>query len=502
MTTIAAVDIGSNGIRLAIGRLLDDQIPHIVETRREAIRLGQDVFSGGGIEEETIERAQQAFDNFKSLIDTYEAHPVRAIGTSALREATNQDLFIDRIFQNSGIKIEVVSAEEEARLVNLAISQVLDLRGKRAMLIDIGGGSVEIVLSQDAQIERTESLKLGTVRLLELLKNQDGSVELFSQLTTDYVQRTEKWFGNLVANQKLDLCIGVGGNVEELGKLRCSQLNKDSNGELFEDELTALLRILETMTYEERIEKLAMRPDRADVIIPAAIVLKSLMSQASINRLVIPKVGVRDGVLLDIADNVNQKGTQSQRDGILNAALHVGRRYQFDEAHGRAVAKFAVSLFDQMLDLHRLDEESRTILEVASLLHDIGRYIRNSGHHKHTQYLLRETPIMGLNESQLARVATIARYHRKAKPSLRHEPYKALQRSSRIEVSKLAAILRIATALDIEQNGKVSQIEVEQDGSNLRLQIAGEGDLLLERWAVMKRRSLFEEVFDVKVSIG
>ena len=502
MTTIAAVDVGSNGMRLAIGRLLDEQIPHIVKTHREAIRLGKDVFSSGNITEETIDQSLQAFGNFRKHLDEYEVQHIRAIGTSALREAENQDLFIDRIYQNSGIEIETVSAEEEARLVHLAVTQSYDMRDKRAMLIDIGGGSVEIVLSQNGNIESTDSLKIGTVRLLELLRNQGSSDEIFGKLTKDYVHRTEKWFGNVVAGQTFQMCIGVGGNVEALGKLRKEKLHKETNGEIHQAELSQILEMLEAMSYEDRIDKFRLRPDRADVIIPASIVLTSLMRQGKIERLLIPKVGVKDGILLDIADTINLKGTRIQRDAVIYSALQVGRRYRFDEDHGRSVAKLALDIFDQTQDLHNLDQESRLLLEVAALLHDVGRYIRNSGHHKHTYYLLRETPIVGLDSAQMARAANIARYHRKAKPTPRHEPYEALPRYNRIEVSKLAAILRIAAALDLEQNGRVTEVRFQHNDSNVELKIIGKGSLLLEKWAVLKRCSLFEEVFGVNFSIA
>jgi len=501
MTTIAAVDVGSNGIRLAIGRLLDGQIPYVIHTSREAVRLGKDVFTEGKIGKPNTDRSIAAFQSFRREIELASVRRIRAIATSALREARNQDVFIDRIYQASGIEIEIISAEEEARLVHLAISQSVDLRGKRALAIDIGGGSVEFVLSDDGRIINTDSLKIGTVRLLELLRGQNDNEKLFSQLTREYVHRTERWLDELFGIDKIDLMMGIGGNVESLGQLRRTLLGKSTKSLLTINELSEILKRLGDLTYEERIDQLTLRPDRADVIIPASIVIESVMGRAGVDRLIIPNVGIKDGVLLDIADEMHHTPRHPNHDDLIHAAIQIGRKYHFDEAHGRRVAEYALQIFDQTEALHKLTERARTMLEVASLLHDIGLYIRNRRHHKHTYYLLSETPIIGLTSDEMELVAQIARYHRKAKPTTKHETFASLSHNERVIVSKLSAILRVAAALDIEQNGCISSVSINMDGPDLWMNIHGEGDLLLERWAVMKRCSYFEEVFGVQLNI-
>jgi exopolyphosphatase/guanosine-5'-triphosphate,3'-diphosphate pyrophosphatase len=190
------------------------------------------------------------------------------------------------------------------------------------------------------------------------------------------------------------------------------------------------------------------------------------------------------------------------RDQVLTSALQVGRKYAFDEPHAMAVARFALRLFDDTPRLHHLDEESRLLLEVAAMLHDIGHFVSATEHHKHTYYLLNATPLIGLTKPQRAVVANVARYHRKSAPSLQHEPFKILPAKDRVTVSKLSAILRLADALDNEHAGKVTDIAVEYNRPRFVLKLQGQGDLLLEQWALIKRIPLFEEVYGVKVTIA
>jgi exopolyphosphatase / guanosine-5'-triphosphate,3'-diphosphate pyrophosphatase len=259
---------------------------------------------------------------------------------------------------------------------------------------------------------------------------------------------------------------------------------------------------LQGMSFVERLQELRLRPDRADVIVPASIVLQTIVRQAGVDQVLVPNVGLKDGLLLDIVQDLYDKKHRLHRDQVLASALQVGRKYAFDEPHATAVARFAAQLFDETQRLHHLDDESRLLLEVAALLHDIGHFVSATEHHKHTFYLLTATPLIGLSKLQRAVVANVARYHRKSAPSLQHEPFKVLPAKDRVVVSKLAALLRIADALDNEHAGKVSGISVEYDRPRLVLKLHGQDDLLLEKWALVKRTPLLEEVFGVKVAIA
>jgi exopolyphosphatase/guanosine-5'-triphosphate,3'-diphosphate pyrophosphatase len=501
MPTLAAIDIGSNAIRLLIARVNGDRAIHVVDDIREPVRLGQDVFVTGTIAEETIEKAAEAFTRFKSLIETHGATWKRGVATSATREALNRELFLDRIEQAGGVEIGVISGEEEARLIHLAVSSKINLKNKRAMLIDIGGGSVEVTLVADGHILSTESYRMGTVRLLQVLGEKKRGEKQFTQLVREYVDATQRRLKKELGKDTIDLCVGTGGNVEALGDLRRDLFGKDRTTLIAADELDALVRKLQSMTYEERIQQLRLRPDRADVIVPAAIVLQKVVKLAGMNEVQIPRVGVKEGLLIDMMQELYGEKKISSREQVLTSALQIGRKYLFDEQHGRAVARYAAQLFDQTRALHNLPIEYRTLLEVAALVHDIGSFINMTGHHKHTYYLLTATPIIGLSKEQNALVANIARYHRKSLPKISHEGYAALSSKDRVIVSKLAALLRLADAMDNEHAARVESFAVEYRKPKFILTLKGEGDLLLEKWALMNKSAMFEQVFNVKLAL-
>jgi exopolyphosphatase / guanosine-5'-triphosphate,3'-diphosphate pyrophosphatase len=502
MPTIAAIDVGTNAMRLAIGSIDEDHRIELLENIREPVRLGKDVFAGGTISEETTERAIEAFQKFRRLINHYSVEHLKAVATSATREALNSDIFIDRIAQASGIEIVAIGGDEEARLIHLAVADRVNLRNKRAILIDIGGGSIEVTLVADGSIEATVSFNMGTVRLLQKLEQERVGEAHFNQLVHEYADATRKWVESRIAHQKLDLSVATGGNAEALGDLRKRLFDKDSQGLITRPELDALVDRLQGMSFAERIQDLRLRPDRADVIVPASIVLQTIVRQAGVDQILVPSVGLKDGLLLDIVQDLYDQTARLHRDQVLTSTRQVGRKYAFDEPHAMAVARFAVQLFDETQRLHHLDDESRLLLEVAAMLHDIGHFISATEHHKHTFYLLNATPLIGLTKAQRAIVANVARYHRKSAPSLQHEPFKVLPAKDRVVVSKLSALLRLADALDNEHAGKVRDIAVVYNRPQLVLKLQGQGDLLLEKWALAKRTPLFEEVLGVKVAIA
>jgi exopolyphosphatase/guanosine-5'-triphosphate,3'-diphosphate pyrophosphatase len=500
VTALAAIDIGTNAIRLVISDVDAKLSTRTIQSFREPVRLGQEVFTEGRISEQTITRAVEAFSRFRARIDENAVSHVKAVATSAVREAQNSEIFLDRVLQSSRIEIEVISAQEEARLIHLAVARTVDFKNRVAMLVDIGGGSVEITIATDKRILLAESYKMGSVRLLEILDEHTLGEARFNRMVVEYVDATYRRMRKAIGKQKIELCVGTGGSSECMGELRQLLYDKNSSQKITADELSRLVTHLESMTTEERVERLQLRPDRADVIVPAAIVLNAMVERTKVSEVVIPGVGLKDGVLLDLAKDVFS-GPLLPEDQIIDSAMQLGRKFNFDEEHATVVARFAIAIYDATASLHNLGGQTRLLLEVASLLHDIGYFLNLSGHHKHTYYLLTASPILGLSTAQMAVVANTARYHRKSFPKPQHEPYRTLPSKDRITVSKLAGILRLADAIDYEHGGKVSDIDVDLSKNTLTLRLRGEGDLMLEKWALTKKASLFESVLPAKVSV-
>jgi exopolyphosphatase/guanosine-5'-triphosphate,3'-diphosphate pyrophosphatase len=439
-----------------------------------------------------------AFLRFHKIADQFEVKQIRAVATSAMREAENSDILVDRIVQHTGIQVEIISGEEEARLVHIAVGKAIDLQHKKAVLIDIGGGSIEVVISQGNKIITTESYDMGTVRLL---RNLDDSVQrsfrvLLREYTESVRQRVKREFGKL----KLDLCIGTGGNPEELGDLRKKLFERDSNYLITVNELEMLEEKLSKMTVDQRIKKFNLRPDRADVILPATMVLQMIAREVHIKEIQIPRVGLKDGVLWDMMPLTLGSHLPS-RQQAWTSATRLGQKYQFDGDHAVRVAKTAQSLFDQTLALHNLDESERLLLEVASILHDIGHFIGTLNHDQHGYYILKNSPLIGLDERQNDIVANLIRYHRKTAPTNQDDQFKALAQKDRLIVTKLCALLRLADATQVSHTSRIHDIMLKKAKGSWKLKMAGEGNLLLERWALEKRKALFEEVFGTQLEI-
>lgn len=502
MGLLAAIDVGSNAIRMVLGSADSKGALSSCEDMREPVRLGADVFNNGLISEVTMRKAEAAFVRFRAALDQHPIQRVRAVGTSALREARNRDEFIRRMEAASGIRVQLISGEEEARLVHKAVASKIELKRKLALLVDVGGGSIEVTLVRDNDIIVSDSVKMGTVRLLHLLDERKRGHKIFYRLLRAYADKLRRQLRKELRNRRIDIVVGTGGNLEAFGDLRQQLLKKAEGDKITAKELGQIVAKLRSLSYAERINKLHLKPDRADVIVPAAILMEELLAQTEANELLIPRVGLKDGVLLDMIAEGKKLAPEAHKRQVLAFARELGRKFNFDEQHGIQVSQFAVQLFEELASVHKLDKRYSLVLEVAALLHDIGQCININGHHKHSYYILRATPFVGLTLEEKMLVAVTARYHRKAHPKLEHQEFAMLPASDRIVVSKLAALLRIADALDCEHLSRVSALRITRRKSAVTLSTRGKGDLLLERWAVEQKAGLFQEIFGLTVSVA
>lgn len=501
MLTIAAIDAGSNAMRIVIGQVDESWRVRALENVRLPVRLGQDVFSQGYLEGKTIQQAEEAFLKFRNMAENYNVTKLRAVATSAAREASNRDVLVDRIARSSGIQLELIDGDAEARLIHRAVTHALNLKDKRTLLIDIGGGSIEVTTSTGENIISTESYGLGTVRLLEKLNLNGGDPKNFGKLVREYAEAARHRIEQDLSGEKIRVCVGTGGNVEEIGKLRQKLFKEHSDRVVTLDELGELIKRLSNLTYEERMQKWKLRPDRADVILPASIVLHMIAQEARVKQILIPNVGLKDGILLEIADELSHRPQPHRRDQAWESALHMGRKYKFDENHGRLTARLAARLFEQSRSLHHLDDEYLLPLEIAALLHDIGHFINAVDHEKHGCYLLTTNHLIGLSDREQNIAANLVRYHRKETPFADGNS-KSLSQQDRSTVNKLTAILRLADSIDVSHDDLVNDVKLVETESGWHIQISSRADTMLANWAVEKRKDLFEEVFGVKLYIN
>ena len=304
MTTLAAIDAGSNAMRLVIGRAGRNGGVEVVKNSREAVRLGKDVFAGGRMSGKIIKAATKAFGRFRDTIDEWGVEHTVAVGTSALREAENSADLIDRIHTKTGIEVNVIGGLEEARLVHLAVSRKIDVSEGEAVLVDIGGGSVEVTLTSGGVLIESRTLKVGTVRMLQVLNDpQQGFPDFMAQIE-QIKSETRDWTTSVLSHHLVGKLVGTGGNVESIGDLTGKRAGRKATSFASSGDLQRIQTQLESLSYEGRQRELRLRPDRADVIYPAVIVVQALMNTVWASDLAIPRVGLKDGVLLELAGNL------------------------------------------------------------------------------------------------------------------------------------------------------------------------------------------------------
>ncbi|MEK8022396.1 MAG: hypothetical protein AAB229_01175 [Candidatus Hydrogenedentota bacterium] len=298
MSIVAAIDVGSNAMRMAIARISGSGRFDIMATSREAVRLGEDVFSSGVIADETIRRAAEGFVRFRDLMDQNKACHVRAVATSASREAKNRDILVEAIRGSSGIELSVISAEEEARLIHDVVASRIELGPGPALLVELGGGSVEATISVGGSLIETACFMLGAVRLKRNMKTE--SDESIRKLIAPHIDEMRRWMGRVLGDRPVGICVGTGGNVECLDDLRKSWFDLSGSGITLE-QMRDMSRRLQAMGSDERIRNLGLRPDRADVIVPAVLVFAEIMAIAGVPNIKVPCVGLKEGLLHDFS---------------------------------------------------------------------------------------------------------------------------------------------------------------------------------------------------------
>jgi exopolyphosphatase / guanosine-5'-triphosphate,3'-diphosphate pyrophosphatase len=496
---VAVLDMGASAIRLVISEFGADRTIRTIDEASRGVLLGRDTFSTGAIRSRTIDNALVALMGFRQILDRYQVSRVRAVATSAVREARNVDLFLDRIQRRTGIAFEVIDEAEESRLTFLAVRQALRkrpaLRGAWTLLTEVGGGSTSLTLLHQGQPNRSAVYALGAVRLRQQLNLQElthdvqlallkrSIANMITEITPDFPLR------------RVSYMVAIGGDVRFAASQVLEGSADEGAREIPRQAFLAFCDMVEQLDDEQLVDRFRLPPVEAETLVPALLVYRSLLSQTTARKLVVVDGSLRTGVLLDWMDPAGPAAGADFEAQVLASAEALGHKHRFDHDHGRHVAVLAMQLFDALQDDHGLGARERLMLRVAALLHDIGVFISVRGHHKHSQYVLASSQIFGLSNEETAIVGNIARYHRRARPQSSHLSYVALDRQDRVIVNKLAAILRLANALDAEHLQKVATLSIRRGVQEWVLQIEGTGDVTMELLAATARADMFIDVF-------
>jgi exopolyphosphatase / guanosine-5'-triphosphate,3'-diphosphate pyrophosphatase len=500
----AVLDMGATAIRLVVAEAQPRQPINVLEEAARGVPLGRDVFSTGVIRSDTVEAALSALEGFNKILAGYGVMPIRAVATSAVREARNADMFLDRIRSRTGIAFEIINEAEESRLLYLAVRQRLGshtaLKGEWTLIVEVGGGNTALTLLRRGRPNRSGVYALGAIRMRQQLNLKRQSAELQASLLKRYI-------ANVVEEIRVDIPLGRVTHVIAIGgdaRFAASQLQeKETDGAraISRDDFFTFCDQVEPLDDEAVAERFRLPAVEAETLVPALLVYRSLISQTAARRIVVSDASLRAGVLIDMAEPGGRLGAVDFEKQVLASADALGVKYRYDRAHGRHVAALSMRLFDALTTEHGLSGRERLLLQVAALLHDIGAYVNLRGHHKHSLYLLAASQIFGLSDNETAMVANIARYHRRGLPQKSHLAYVALDGPDRLIVNKLASILRVTNALDAEHLQRVRDVKLIRHGEGWILELEGTGDVTMERMVATARADMFLETFGREILI-
>jgi exopolyphosphatase/guanosine-5'-triphosphate,3'-diphosphate pyrophosphatase len=498
---LAAIDIGTNSFHLVIVEITASGKIKIVDREKEAVRLGHGPKDMKEISSVAMERGIRVLKRFRRLIDTYKA-PVRAVATSAVREALNQKAFVRRARSEARIKVEVVSGTEEARLIYLGVMQALPVYDSRVLLVDIGGGSVEYLNGYKGQPRYATSLKLGCIRLTQQFFRKSDHRPKDVRACRDYVRGFLETSKREMGKMTFDFAIGTSGTIQNIANIiRASRgeiLTVGMNNFSFSrEELDDVVeKLIAARTPKERLKIDGLDPRRVDIIVAGAIVLQESFRIWKIHRMTISDFALREGIIFDFLKNRLPESPEKHLSNLrYQSVLRLAESFHTDPVHARQTTRLALSLFDQLKNLHGLGTVEREFLEYAALLHEIGFFVGHAQHHRHSYYLIRNAELMGFTDTEKEIIANIARYHRKSHPKAKHEGFSALEVRDQDVVRKLASLLRIADGLDRSHQSFVKILRCTVKRKDVTIRASSSRNIDLEIWAANLKKGLFEEVF-------
>jgi exopolyphosphatase/guanosine-5'-triphosphate,3'-diphosphate pyrophosphatase len=533
---LAAIDIGSNSIHLVIVRAVKGQHPEIIDREKEMVRLGAGSLREHVLSKDKVQRALTTLRRYKQMAEANRVDLTIATATSAVRESHNADEFIEAVRKDVGIDVQLLPGVEEARLIALAVSEVTDFNNRRALIIDIGGGSTEFIITAGDEPELLYSVRIGAVRLAEKFITTDPISDLERERLVTGIRSDLTHAVREVKNRGYDFVIGTSGTILNMVSAAAFSEHPPRGEALAEiepfsetvtlDQITRLNRRLARMDERQRGRVPGLEKDRADIIIAGGLLLEGIMSETGAREITSCDWSLREGVILNYLrshqlSRLNLKGVtaeltipneskvlsgdDSTLDVRARSVLSVARRYGYDAPHSHHVARLAARIFDDTHELHGMGETEKRLLEYAALLHDIGYHIAHNNHHKHALYLIKNAEMPGFTVNEIALMATTVRYHRGSLPKTgmpkrskrEHEDYRGLERSQRSTLLKLASILQIADGLDRSHRQLVREVRCELAGNSVTFLVESEGECDLEMWSAERKASWFGEIFEL-----
>lgn len=505
MPTFAAVDIGSNSVRLKIANLAGRRLRAVVEDR-EVTRLGESVFRTGMLLPEAMANTIKVLRRFHRAVQEAGADAVRVVGTSALRDARNAHAFLEWVRSTTGWTVDIISGLEEARLIHLGMVSNMRISRATVLLMDLGGGSCELTISQKNHIRETVSLPLGAVRLTNEFLHHDPPRKSELGRLRSFADKEIGRIASRVSRARPKIVIATSGTAASLSAVAHGLFRGKGRrpAAVSRAQMRRIAKMLARLPLEKRRQLTGVGPRRAEIIVAGAVVYAAILDRCQLSGFRYSALGLRDGLLAQMAaeyDRSTRSGKQieSERADSLRAAV---AHYRVDLEHALQVRESAMELFEMLKSVHRLPPEYREWLSAAAMLYEVGDYVNRNGRHRHAYYIISNSEILGYTPEQRRVIAAIARYLGKSRPATSDPALKVLPPEDREYVPRACLLLRLARALNLSRSRAVrrAQVRVRDGGVQLTLLSKQRSSLDLEHWAVEKEKTYFREVFGRELS--
>ena len=497
---VAAIDLGTNSIHMIVVQIRPDLSFEVIDREKEMVRLGAGGLDGRALTPEAMHAALQVLSKFRRLAESHRVDEVIAVATSAVREAENGGAFLETVRRQTGIRPRVISGTEEARLIHSAAVYGVGATRDVAVVVDIGGGSVEVTRGSGPAIEIGHSFKLGVIRLSERFVRSDPLEPRDERKLVRHIRAEIGQALDQIARAGFDRVVGTSGTILSLGAVALADHRGAPpvlrNRRVSAKQLHRLRKDLVRMTLDQRLGVPGLEPRRADLAVSGVILLDEVLRRLGADEMTLCDLSLREGLILDFIARHHKQIAQADRypDVRRRSVFELAERCNFWPEHAHQVTRLALALFDQTRAIHGLTDREREWLEYAAILHDIGVHISYDSHHKHSYYLIRNGDLRGFEPEEIETIALVARYHRQAAPKRRHDGFGELGRKMRRTVRTLAAILRLAENLDRSHTQAVTGIALHDRGDDDLLQIRTAADAELELWAASRQSAPFERI--------
>jgi exopolyphosphatase/guanosine-5'-triphosphate,3'-diphosphate pyrophosphatase len=504
---IAAIDIGTNSFHAIIVDIYSDGSFRTLDKLKEMVELAKGGM-GKRLSDGAFKRGMNALKNIKRLADSYECEKILAYATSAIREAENGGEFIQRSIDEIGIKMRAIPGRVEAELIGLAVRHGVKLSSQPALMVDIGGGSVEFILGDDQEFFYLASKKIGVSRMTEIFKPSDPISSQDIATLEEHYEEQLRDVAQAFAQNRTDTIIGSSGTMENIAEMIAARKNKSSDVTLNEMEFTAeafqdFYKDFIKLSRKQRRKVSGLETKRVGFINTGVVLLDFMIRKFGIKKVRISSQALREGIVIRHLkkEMIGLPWTGAFADPRRRSVFELLRKTDWQENHSRHVANMALTIFDALEDELGLSPNDRELLEYAAYLHDIGYYISHSKHHKHALYIIRHSDLKGFKEDEIEIIANVARYHRRSTPKKRHGEYWKMSPAIRKRIKKLSGILRVADGLDRSHYQNVKELEVYSAEDHIRINIWTEGEPYLEIWGAERKSELFKEITGKKLKI-